>query len=84
MRAVVAKQRDPDLSQGLAFPYYEKMLALPEGTVNNSRKVAAYQDYIVYYANIKHDIKTAKRYGQKLIEISPENSLAKQIIDYGK
>ena len=81
MRALVAKQKDA-MKQGLSIPFYEKLLALPD--VSKSRQAAAYEYYIMYYANIKGDMKTAKRYGQKLQQIDPDNDLVKQIMAVGK
>ena len=84
-RARVNNAMDNDQQNGYAKPYYEKMIQLySERTeLNNSdraRLKEAYLYMISYEARVADNMEAAKVQAQKLIEIDPENAIAKQVL----
>jgi len=82
---------DPDLSKGLANPYYEKMIEVitTDGSgQNQTQLVEGYRYLAIYYlyqfdANKKaEDKEKSKGYAEKVLELNPEDGTAKQIIEY--
>ena len=76
---------DNDQQNGYAKPYYEKLIQLySERTeLNNSDKARlkeAYLYMISYEARVADNMEAAKVQAQKLIEIDPENAIAKQVL----
>ena len=76
---------DPTQTKGAARPYYEKLAKLIEekGVQNDqdkARVIEAYSYLGIYYYKIKNDAATAKPYFEKLIQIDPENTTAKQVL----
>ncbi len=89
MRARVNSQMDPDQSKGLALPYYQKLAELigPKAEKDNTdraRIIESYRYLIAYYFIQKEDKEAAKDYAQKLIDIDPENEIAKQVLEATK
>ena len=89
MRARLNTQLDPDSKQGLAKPYYEKLIDLiapraDKDATERARLIESYRYMIAYYFIVQDDKATAKDYAQKLIEIDPENEIAKQVLDATK
>lgn len=89
MRARVNAQMDPDSKLGLAKPYYEKLIELIEpraekDATERARIIESYRYLIAYYFIVKEDKVQAKSYAEKLIQIDPENEIAKQVIDATK
>ena len=89
MRARVNAQMDPDSKLGLAKPYYEKLIELIEpraekDATERARIIESYRYLIAYYFIVKEDKAQAKSYSEKLIQIDPENEIAKQVIDATK
>lgn len=91
-RANVNSLLDQDLSKGLANPYYTKMIEIitnaPNATDNQKQLIEAYRYFAIYYlyqfdAHKKAEDKAnAKTYAEKVLELSPEDPTAKQVIDY--
>ena len=86
MRARVNGYMDPDQKKGLAKPYYEKLDQLIGGKENKdatdkARLTESYRYLISYYFVIQDDKENAKQYAQKLLEIDPENEIAKQVME---
>ena len=89
MRARLNTQLDPDSKQGLAKPYYEKLIDLiapraDKDATERARLIESYRYMIAYYFIVQDNKATAKNYAQKLIEIDPENEIAKQVLDATK
>ena len=85
MRARVNAQMDPDSKQGLAKPYYDKLIELiapkaEKDASDKARLVEAYRYNIAYYFIVKEDKAQAKEFANKLIAIDPDNEVAKQIL----
>lgn len=86
MRARVNSQMDPDQSKGLALPYYQKLADVlgPKADKDNTDKARLKESYhylISYFFIQKDDKATATKYAQKLIEIDPESTIAKQVLE---
>ena len=86
MRARVNSYMDPDQKKGLAKPFYEKLDQLIGGKANKdatdkARLTESYRYLISYYFVIQDNKDTAKQYAQKLLEIDPENEIAKQVME---
>lgn len=80
---------DPDSKAGLAKPYYESLsTALGSKTELNSSEKAmltqAYTYLMVYYFNVAQDKAQAKVYAEKMLQVDPENEVAKQVVDVVK
>lgn len=76
---------DPKQEQGLARPYYEALITSIEAAgiksdADKSRIKEAYTYIAIYLFKFADDMAGAKPYVDKLIEIDPENELAKQIL----
>jgi Tfp pilus assembly protein PilF len=89
MRARVNAQLDPDSKLGLAKPYYEKLIELIEpraqkDATERARIIESYRYMIAYNFIVKEDKEQAKMYAEKLIQIDPENEIAKQVLDATK
>ena len=85
MRARVNAQMDPDSKQGLAKPYYDKLIELiapkaEKDASDKARLVEAYRYNIAYFFIVKDDKAQAKEIANKLIAIDPDNEIAKQIL----
>lgn len=84
MRAQLNANMDPDSKQGLAKPFYEALAQSlsAKQSLNNSEKQMLEQAYtymIVYAFNVKQDKAQAKEFAQKLLQINPDNEVAKQV-----
>ena len=89
MRARVNAQLDPDSKLGLAKPFYEKLIELIEPRANKdaterARIIESYRYMIAYNFIVKEDKEQAKAYSEKLIQIDPENEIAKQVLEATK
>lgn len=77
-RARVAMQKDPDSKQGLAKPFYDKLIDMPG--VSQNRLKEAYLYNMAYYFIVKGDQATATSYAEKILAIDPENEQAKNVL----
>lgn len=82
---------DPDLSKGLANPYYEKMIEIITGEGNGqyqSQLVEGYRYLSIFNlyrfdaSKKAEDKDKAKSYAEKVLELNPEDGTAKQILEY--
>ena len=85
MRARVNAQMDPDSKQGLAKPYYDKLIELiapkaEKDASDKARLIEAYRYNIAYFFIVKEDKAQAKEFANKLIALDPNNEVAKQIL----
>ena len=73
--------KDPETTKGLAKPYYEKVIEIlaPRGT-NQSQLVEAYSYLGFYYIN-RDQLKESLPYWEKILEIDPNNAMAKQAVE---
>ena len=76
---------DDDQKNGYAKPFYEKLIQLygERTQLNNSDKARlkeAYLYMISYEARVADNMEAAKVHAQKLVEIDPENAIAKQVL----
>lgn len=86
MRAQINYNLDPDGKQGLAKPYYDKVIEAINAKAEKSKSDVAmlrqaYTYMLVYSFNVAKDIPTAKSWAQKLLEVDPENETAKQVVE---
>lgn len=84
MRARVNSYMDPETKEGLAKPYYEKLAGMIEqraekDAADKARLVECYR-YLGYYNLLKDDKATADTFWNKILEIDPENPIAKQAL----
>ena len=78
-RARTNASLDPETTQGLAKPYYEKTLEVLNESGNGSKSllIECYR-YLGYYYYLKEDTAKSKEYFQKILELDPTNSIALQ------
>lgn len=88
-RCINALKLDPDQSQGLAKPYYEKYILLVSPENREKYKKGLIEGYLYlggYFAQ-KNDVPQAHAAWNELLKIDPENATAKNgllIKDYSK
>ena len=72
---------DPETTKGLAKPYYEKLLPtlLLTPTERKSEIMEVYQYMGIYFLK-KDDYPQSRSYWVKVLELDPENAIAKQVI----
>ena len=74
---------DPETTEGLAKPYYEKvaeMLLAKNEPRYNSALIECYS-YLGYYYLLKSDYPVSKEYWNKILAIDPTNATAKKALD---
>ncbi len=72
---------DPETTEGLAKPYYERALTIMQATPDERIReiLEVYQYMGIYYLKAdKYD--ESREYWVKVLELDPENALAKQVI----
>lgn len=84
-RARVAGILDPQSKEGLAKPFYDKVIEIASANDNmdnitKNRLVQSYHYNMAYYLLIKKDSATAKSYASKILAIDPEYAPAKQLM----
>lgn len=80
---------DPNTTQGLAKPHYEKALALILKKVENGASIATYKKDLIniyryeawYYFDVAKDKDNTILYCNKILELDPANADAKSLID---
>ena len=75
---------DPEDKAGAAKPHYDKLIEIINGLDSKdasdlSQLKQALSYNIVYFVKVNEDIAKAKEYAAKLLEIDPENPMAKQV-----
>lgn len=88
-RARVNNAKDNDQQNGYAKPFYEKLIELYSsrtelGKADISRLKESYLYLISYEARVANNFDAAKEHAVKLLEIDPENAVAKQVIEAAK
>lgn len=83
-RAKLAFILDPEDKAGAAKPHYDQLIEIINGLeskdasdVAQLKQALSYN--IVYFVKVNEDIAKAKEYATKLLEIDPENAMAKQV-----
>ena len=73
--------KDPETTKGYAKPYYEKVIEIlaPKGT-NPNQLVEAYS-YLGFYHINRDELKESLPYWEKILEIDPNNAMAKQAVE---
>lgn len=84
MRARVNSNLDPETKEGLAKPYYEALAAslsakTERDNVDNFRLIEAYR-YLGYFYYAKNKKAESNVYWKKILELDPENEIAKQAL----
>ena len=82
-RARTNSAMDPETTQGLAKPFYEKvteMLLAKNEPKYNSALIECYS-YLGYYYLLKSDYPTSKEFWNKILAIDPNNATAKKALD---
>lgn len=72
---------DSESTEGLAKPYYESALALLETKADASKSlIIECESYLGYYYFLKKDYEQSKVYWNKILQLDPENVIAKQAL----
>ncbi len=85
-RARVNTMMDPESKNALAKPHYEKLIELiladgdELGKADKARLVESYRYLGAYYWIVLNDKETADTFWTKILEIDPENPVAKQAL----
>ena len=82
-RARTHSAMDPETTEGLAKPYYEKvadMLLAKNEPRYNSALIECYS-YLGYYYLLKSDYPVSKEYWNKILAIDPTNATANKALD---
>lgn len=80
-RARANSALDPETTQGLAKPYYEKALEvmLPNLSERKNDILECYR-YLGYFYYVKNDLVQSKMYWNKVLEIEPNDTVSLQVI----
>lgn len=79
-RARVKSSLDPETTQGLARPYYEKSIEILEPANKDTKKLLECYQYLGFYYYVNNDYPKSMTYWDKVIAISPGNELALKAI----
>lgn len=76
-RARTNSQLDPESTQGLAKPYYEKIIEITQSNPQRyaGELVESYK-YLAYYNYIHEDLPAAKEYFEKVLQVTPDDEVA--------
>lgn len=76
-RARTNSQLDPESTQGLAKPYYEKIIEITQNSPQRyaGELIESYK-YLAYYNYIHEDLPVAKAYFEKVLQIDPGDEVA--------
>jgi len=85
-RANVNMSLDPKQEQGLAKPYFEKLVELinahtERDATDETRLVASYGNLMQYYYNVEKNKEKALEYAKKLVEIKPDNEQFQKMVE---
>mgnify|MGYP002131462864 CR=1 FL=1 len=72
---------DPETTEGLAKPYYEKALEvmLPSQNERKAEILECYR-YLGYYYYVKNELVQSKTFWNKVLEIDPTDAVSLQVI----
>lgn len=84
-RARVNSYMDPDSKEGLAKPFYEKLISIIEArsekdNSDKARLIESYRYLGSYYFIVKDSKAEADVYWNKILELDPENEIAKKAL----
>ncbi len=81
LRARANSLLDPETTEGLGKPYYEKAIEvmLPEADKRQNELKEAYQYMVIHYLKTDN-YPESRAYCEKVLEIDPNNGLAKKVI----
>lgn len=84
-RAHIGYQLDPESTAGTAKPHYEKLIEIINGHAtkserDNARLIEAYRYLGAYYLLVQKDKDAAEPYWKKILELDPNNEVAKQAL----
>lgn len=76
-RARTNSQLDPESTQGLAKPYYEKIIEITQSNPQRyaGELIESYK-YLAYYNYIHEDLPAAKEYFEKVLQVAPDDEVA--------
>ena len=84
-QATAYYQINPDLKVGASLPYYSKLIELinakDEKTASDNNKLITAYNYLAVHYIQNDKVAEAKKYAEKLLELSPENETGKQIMN---
>ena len=81
-RARTCSLNDPETTEGLAKPYYEKVLVLLEQHSDASVPVIVEcLSYLGYYYFVQEDYPKSKEYWMKILTVEPNNETAKTALE---
>lgn len=85
-RASVNAIMDPDNTQALAKPYFEKLIEQinsreEHDATDNTRLEKAYRYLMFYYYSVAKDNKSALDYANKILEIKPDDEGIKKVVE---
>lgn len=85
-RARVNTILDPDMTQGLAKPYFDQLVESinareEHDATDNTRLTTSYQFLLKHYYTIEKDNKTALEYANKYLEINPDDEAIKKVAE---
>ncbi|HNW50867.1 MAG TPA: hypothetical protein PKH79_07290 [Prolixibacteraceae bacterium] len=80
-RARVNAVLDPETNNGLAKPYYEKVMELLEKSGNNKKELIESYQYLGYFYFVGEDFQKSKAFWKKILAIDPSNEVALKAMD---
>ena len=81
-RARVNSALDPETEQGLARPYYQAAAQILEKDTRKKLKlIIECYSYLGYYYYLQKDIPESKTYWNKILNLQPENEVARKAIE---
>jgi tetratricopeptide (TPR) repeat protein len=77
-KARTLASQDPELKQGLAKPYFDKVVELGSATPEKNKNdlIEAYNYLASYSYNVSHDVNATKSYYQKILTLKPGDPTA--------
>lgn len=76
-----AMMDDSDLSQGLALPYYQKVIELLEADKKNPKRLIDAYNYCGSYYYLRRELPTSIQYWEKILQVDPNHPNAKKFIE---
>ena len=85
-RGMVNSSMDPDMSQALAKPYFEKLIEIlaartDRDDTDNQRLQTCYRYLMSYNYQVVKDNAAALEYAQKILEIKPDDEGIQQVVE---
>ena len=81
-RARVQSALDPETTEGLAKPYYEKTIEVLDAQGDDRPQIyIECYSYLGYYYFVKEDVANSKTYWEKILAIDPEHEVAKRALE---